>query len=74
MNMLGVPKYTVNTWELESSRASLGVPEESSLEFRYCSCILSLFRLKYNSSYLSILLFESITFSFYFALEALFLV
>jgi hypothetical protein len=51
------------------SRASLGVPEESSSEFRYCSCILSLFRLKYNSNYLSILLFESITFSFYFAVE-----
>jgi hypothetical protein len=36
--------------------------------------ILPLFRLKYNSSYLSILPFESVTFSFYFALEALFLV
>jgi hypothetical protein len=36
--------------------------------------MLSLVRLKYNSSYLSILLFESITFTFYFALEALFLV
>jgi hypothetical protein len=58
-------------WELESSRASLGVPEESSSEFRYYSCTLSLFRLKYNSSYLSILPFESITFSIYFALEAL---
>jgi hypothetical protein len=61
-------------WELELSRASLGVPEESSSEFRYYSCILSLFRLKYNSSYLYILPFESITFSFYFALEDLFLV
>jgi hypothetical protein len=59
---------------LESSRASLGVPEESSSEFWYCSCILSLFRLKYKSSYLSILLHESITFRFYFALEASFLV
>jgi hypothetical protein len=61
-------------WKLESSRASLGVPEESSSEFRYYSCILYLLRLKYNSSYLSILPFESITFSFYFALEALFFV
>jgi hypothetical protein len=61
-------------WELESSRASLGVPEESSSEFRYCSYILSLFRIKYNLSYPSILLFESITFSFYFGLEALFFV
>jgi hypothetical protein len=61
-------------WELESSQASLGVPEESSSEFRYYSCIISLFRLKYNSSYLSILPFESITFSSSFALEALFLV
>jgi hypothetical protein len=33
-----------------------------------------LFRLKYNSSYLSILPFETIIFRFYFALEALFLV
>jgi hypothetical protein len=47
---------------------------ESSSEFWYYSCILSLFRLKYNSSYLSILPFESITFSFHFALEALFLI
>jgi hypothetical protein len=61
-------------WELESSRVSLGVLEESSSEFRYFSCILSLFKLKYNSSYLSILPFESITFSFYFSLETLFLV
>jgi hypothetical protein len=61
-------------WELESGRANLGVPKESSLEFRYCSCILSLFRLRYNTSYLSILPFKSITFGFYFALEALLLV
>jgi hypothetical protein len=66
--------YRSFTWELELSRASIGVPEESSSEFQYYSCILSLFRLKYDSSYLSIVLFESITFSFYFALEALFLV
>jgi hypothetical protein len=59
-------------WELELSRASLGDPMESSFEFRYYSCILSLFILNYNSSYLSILPFESITFSFYFALEDLF--
>jgi hypothetical protein len=57
---------------VESSKSR--VPEESSSEFRYCSCILYLFRLKYNLSYLSILLFESNTFGFYFALEALFLV